>query len=226
MSSEVVVSKTEKLLSCNLETKFTNLVLNPCKYKETYKIDDQTIETLLSLDKSQKDLIIKSFANGTKKTAIEQFPNMENALIVESLKSSIEEIQDQDMFNSLVTNQYVPIYLSDTDDKQTTITIGKNSKISLTINIDNEEPLKGGTDNITNFITLCKTIWILFLQFVEEKKLDLDEFIENCEKEISNFLDKNNPLAIKNNFDYEQHKQLGLSGSDDESAEALSFDDE
>jgi hypothetical protein len=60
------------------------------------------------------------------------------------------------MFNSLVTNQYVPIYLSDTDDKQTTITIGKNSKISLTINIDNEEPLKGGTDNIENFISLCK----------------------------------------------------------------------
>ena len=60
------MSKTEKLVSFNLETKFTNLVLNPCKYKETYKIDDQTIETLLSLDKSQKDLIIKSFANGTK----------------------------------------------------------------------------------------------------------------------------------------------------------------
>ena len=129
------------------------------------------------------------------------------------------------MFNSLITNQHVPIYLSDTDNKQTTITIGKNSKISLTINIDKEEPLKGGTDIITNIITLCKTIWILFLQLVEEKKLDLDEFIENCEKEISNFLDKNNPLAIKNNFDYEPHKQLGLSGSDDESAEVLSFSD-
>jgi hypothetical protein len=219
------MSKTEKQLSLNLETKFTNLVLNPSIYKDKYSIDDQTMETLLSLNKWQQDLMIKSFTNGTKKIAIEQFPNMETALIVESLKSSIQEVQDQDILNSLV-NQHAPIYLSDTDGKQTTITIGKNSKISLTINIDNEEPLKGGTDNITNFITLCKTIWILFLQFVEEKKLDLDEFIENCEKEISNFLDKNNPLAIKNNFDYEQHKQLGLSGSDDESAEALSFDDE
>lgn len=160
------MSKTEKQVSLNLETKFTNLVLNPSLYKDKYSIDDQTMET---------------------------------ALIVESLKSSIQEVQgiqqqvqDQDILNSLV-NQHAPIYLSDTDGKQTTITIGKNSKITLKINIEPEECLKGGTDNIENFISLCKTIWMLFLQFIDEKKLDFEEFIENCEKEISNFLDKNSP---------------------------------
>ena len=204
--NEDVMSKTEKQVSLNLETKFTNLVLNPSIYKDKYSIDDQTMETLLSLNKWQQDLMIKSFTNGTKKIAIEQFPNMETALIVESLKSSIKEVQgiqqqvqDQDILNSLV-NQHAPIYLSDTDGKQTTITIGKNSKITLKINIEPEECLKGGTDNIENFISLCKTIWMLFLQFIDEKKLDLEEFIENCEKEISNFLNKNSPLTIKNNY--------------------------
>ena len=65
---------------------------------------------------------------------------------------------------------------------------------------------------------------MLFLQFIDEKKLDLEEFIENCEKEISNFLNKNSPLTIKNNYDYEQYDQLGLSGEDLESPEELSLD--
>ncbi len=228
------MSKTKKQLPITLETKFTNLVLNPVNYQELYSLDHQTVKTLSSLHQWQKDFIIKSFINGSKKTAIEQFPNMETTLMTESLKFLIKEAQDiqqtinQDKDTTLIYNPNDPVFTLDTDSNKTTFTLGKKGKITLQINIAPEDPFKGDINNIDDLITLVKTIWKLFLEFIEDKTLDAQEFVENCERELSNFLDRNSYSSIKNNFDYllDDKSEQGLHLSGEYSAEELSLSDD
>lgn len=228
--NEVNMSKSEKQEPYNnsiLKTKFSNLVFSPASHKSEYLLDDKTVEALSSFPKWKKDLMVELFTNSPKKNAIEQFPNIEAILIKETVISLIEEVkknqsylaQGNDFCSAIENN---PPYSDTGDTKQKCVTIGKKSKITLTINIDPEGSLKK-PDIIEDFILFCKKIWIMVLQFAQEKKLDLEQFIENCEKEISNFLETKPGVTIENDFEYTLYNHLYLSGS--ESPEEFSFSD-